>query len=81
MRTRYGRIEIARSNSFREPVLGSRTSPYLQSKLVLLGCEHVFADVPEIAASLLGIEVNTSQVYRICQAASEALDEQLLDTA
>jgi hypothetical protein len=81
MRTRYGRIEIACSNGFSAPVLGSRTSPYLQSKLVLLGSEQVFADVAELVSSLLGIETNASQVYRICQAASQALDEQLLDTA
>ena len=48
---------------------------------MLLGSEQVFADVPELVSSLLGIETNASQVYRICHAASQALDEQLLDTA
>lgn len=46
---------------------------------MLLGCEHVYAHVPEIVASLLCIKVNESQVYRTCQAASQALNEQKLD--
>lgn len=62
-----------------QPVLGSRTSPYLQSKLVLLGCENVFAQIPDLVASLLCIEVNTSQSYRICQAASQALEAEELE--
>lgn len=53
----------------------------MQSKLALLGCEQVFGEVPALVASLLGIRVNSSQVYRICRAASEALDEQVLDSA
>ena len=43
---------------------------------MLLGCENVFGDVPDIVKSLLGIEVSESQVYRTCQAVSS----QLLDT-
>lgn len=75
VRTRYGRIAVAKTHSFSQPVLGSRTSPYLQAKLTLLGCEHVFSDVPPLVESLLGIAVNESQVYRICQqAAVEAQD-------
>ena len=55
-------------------MLGSRTSPYLQEKLALLGCEHVFAPVPVLVQSLLGIDVNQAQTYRVCQAISLAID-------
>jgi len=60
-------------------VLGSRTSPYLQAKLVLLAAEHVFAHVPPLVESLLGIRVSTTQVYRRTQAAAQALPAAGLD--
>ena len=64
---------------FSEPFLGSRTSPYLQEKLTLLGCENVFKAVPKVVESLLGIDVNETQVYRICQVASLHLSDDELD--
>jgi len=60
-------------------VLGSRTSPYLQSKLVLLACEHVFGQVPALVESLLGVQVSQSQVYRTAQRAAFVADESILD--
>ena len=60
-------------------MLGSRTSPYLQAKLVLLAAEHVFAHVPPLVESLLGIRVSTAQVYRRTQAAAQALPAAVLD--
>lgn len=62
-------------------MLGFRTSPYLQSKLAILGCEHVYDDVPDILKSLLGINTSTSQVYRTCLAVSSAIDENDLSSA
>jgi len=47
----------------------------LQEKLTLLGCCEVFKAVPQLVESLLGIKASESQVYRICNAASEALAE------
>ena len=79
MQTRFGDVAIAKSNVFSTPVLGSRTSPYLQAKLVLLGAEHVYAHVPPLVASLLGIVVSTSQVYRRVQAAAATLPATALD--
>lgn len=61
-------------------MLGSRTSPLLQEKLALLGCEQVFNAVPEIVESLLGISVNESQVYRITQAVGEAIEAEALQS-
>ena len=60
-------------------MLGSRTSPYLQAKLVLLAAEHVYAQVPPLVESLLGIRVSTTQVYRRTQAAAQALPAAALD--
>lgn len=54
-------------------MLGSRTSPYLQAKLVLLTTEHVCVHVPPLVKSLLGIRVSTTQVYRRTQTAARAL--------
>lgn len=64
-----------RTHDFSRPCLGSRTSPYLQEKLSILGSEHVFGAVPQIVESLLGIQVNETQVYRTAQAVSEAIPE------
>ena len=47
----------------------------MQEKLAYLGCNEVFSDVPDRISSLLGIEVNASQVYRTCQQVAESLDE------
>ena len=60
--------------------MGSRTSPYLQEKLTLLGCENIFNAVPKVVESLLGIEVNETQVYRTCQAVSSELCDNELDS-
>ena len=46
---------------------------------MLLGAEHVFAAVPPLVESLLGIRVSTSQVYRRVQAAARALPVAALD--
>ena len=45
----------------------------MQAKLVLLGAQHVFADVPELVQEILGIRVSTSQVYRQCLAVAAVL--------
>ena len=60
-------------------MLGSRTSPNLQAKLVLLAAEHVYAQVPPLVESLLGIRVSTTQVYRRTQAAAQAHPAAALD--
>lgn len=60
--------------------MGSRTSPYLQEKLALLGCENIFNAVPKVVKSLLGIEVNETQVYRTCQAVSLELSDDELNS-
>lgn len=70
---------MSRQHPFSQPVLGQRTSPFLQEKLSLLGCVEVFGEVPQRISSLLGIEVNQSQVYRTCQRVAEALDDRALN--
>jgi len=68
VQARFGHVAIA--NPFSALVLDARISPYLQAKLVLLAAEHVFAHVPPLVESLLGICVSTTQVYRRTQAAT-----------
>ena len=79
VQTRFRRVAIAKTNPFSVPVLGSRTSPYLQVKWVLLAAEHVYAQVPPLVESLLGIRVSMTQVYRHTQAAAQALPAAALD--
>ena len=80
MRSRYGILNLCRGHRFSESVLGQRTSPYLQEKLVLLGSEHIFGAVPLLAESLLGISVSASSVFRTCQAVSEQIEPTDLQT-
>lgn len=80
MRSRFGILNLCRQHRFNESVLGQRTWPYLQEKLVLLGVEHVFEAVPVLAQALLGISVSTSGVFRTCQAVSEQLEPLDLQT-
>lgn len=65
---------------FSSPTQGCRTSPYLQDKLVLLGCLTVYTQVPELVENLLGITVNQAQVYRVCQQLGQALPAHQLTT-
>ena len=71
---------MSKTHAFSKPVLGQRTSPFLQEKLADLGCDEVFVAVPDRISSLLGIEVNQSQVYRTCQNVAEQLNEKDLNT-
>lgn len=80
VRSRYGKLSVNRGHAFSAKAHGSRTSPYLQEALVLLGVEHVYGDVPPLVGRLLGIEVSASQVYRSTLATAEALDEAALNT-
>jgi Uncharacterised protein family (UPF0236) len=75
VRTRYGKIDVAKTHTFSEPTLGTRTSPYLQEKLTLLGAYQVFSEVPKLVDSLLGIAVSESQAYRCVQAVSEVIED------
>ena len=45
----------------------------------MLACEQVFGQVPALVESLLGVQVNQSQVYRTCQRAAFVADESVLD--
>lgn len=46
----------------------------------MLGCESVFEKSGELASRLLGVSVNSSQCYRICQSVSESIDETELNS-
>ncbi len=73
-------MSINRGHSFSVKIHGSRTSPYLQEALVLLGVEHVYGDVPALVSHLLGIKVATSQVYRSTLATARELDIEAVNT-
>lgn len=47
--------------------------------MVLLGCEHVYGDVPELLGKLLGIRVSTSQTYRSTLNAAKNMDIEVLN--
>ena len=46
---------------------------------MLLAAEHVYAQVPPLVESLLGLRVSITQVYRHTQAAAQALPAAALD--
>lgn len=80
MRTRFGPIAVSVEHPFSRPVLGQRTSPFLQEKLVELGTDEVFGEVHERVERLLGITVCNSQVYRSCQNVADELEEEELSS-
>ncbi len=51
MKTRFGNIHIAKSQSFSNHPNGIGISPYLQEKLVFLGQFEVFTQASELAAA------------------------------
>lgn len=65
MKTRYGQIEIANSETFSQHPNGFGISPYLQEKLVFLGQVEVYDQAVQLAQKLLGISVAASQIYRL----------------
>ena len=48
------KIEVGKIHAFSQPVLGSQTSPYLQEKLVLFGCQNVFNSISKVVESING---------------------------
>jgi hypothetical protein len=80
IRTRFGLINLSRGHRFSASFLGSRTSPYLQDKLVLLGSHQVFSEVPDLVEQLLGITTNATNAFRCCRAVSDELDDSQLET-
>ena len=65
MITRYGQIQIANSESFSNHPNGFGISPYLQEKLVFLGQLEVYDQATQVAQTLLGLSIASSQIYRL----------------
>lgn len=65
MSTRYGQIQIANSERFSQHLNGFGISPYLQEKLVFLGQLEVYDQAAQVAQTLLGLCIASSQIYRL----------------
>ena len=65
MITRYGQIQIANNQPFSRHLNGFGISPYLQEKLVFLGQFEVYDQAAQVAQSLLGLSIASSQIYRL----------------
>ena len=77
MKTRFGEIQIANSEPFSRHPNGFGISPFLQEKLVFLGQSEVYKEAAELAHSLLGIPVCSSQVYRLTNHYGDAIEADL----
>lgn len=77
MKTRFGEIQIATSEPFSHHPNGFGISPFLQEKLVFLGQSEVYKEAAELAHSLLGIPVCSSQVYRLTNHYGAAIEPDL----
>ena len=49
----------------------------MQEKLILLGCNNIYHEVPKLIEQLLGIKISETQVYRSCQAMSLIIPDEL----
>ena len=77
MLTRYGQIQIANSESFSQHPNGFGISPYLQQKLVFLGQLEVYDQAPQVAQTLLGLSIASSQIYRLTNHYGAAIEDEL----
>lgn len=77
MSTRYGQIHIANSQSFSRHPNGFGISPFLQEKLVFLGQLEVYDQAAQIAKTLLGLSIASSQIYRLTNHYGAAIEADL----
>jgi hypothetical protein len=77
MMTRYGQIQIANSELFSRHLNGFGISPFLQEKLVFLGQLEVYDQAAQVAQTLLGLPIATSQIYRLTNHYGAAIEADL----
>jgi len=77
MKTRYGQIQIANSESFSRHPNGFGISPYLQEKLVFLGQLEVYDQAAQVAKTLMGLSIASSQIYRLTNHYGTAIEADL----
>ena len=65
MKTSFGDLDIAYTNPLGKKTNGFHISPRLQELMVLYGERDCYAEAPEMLQQTLGIQVSTSQVYRV----------------
>jgi len=73
--SRYGTIEIANIHPFSTSVNGFKISPYMQEKMVLIGQNDCYGIGSEQLSSLLLVEVNSMQLYRVTNRYGKFLEE------
>lgn len=77
MKTRYGQIQIANSEAFSQHPNGFGISPFLQEKLVFLGQLEVYDQAAQVAQTLLGLSISSSQIYRLTNHYGAAIEADL----
>lgn len=77
MKTGFGSIYIANIEPFSTHINGFGISPLLQEKLVYLGQFEVYDQAAELAQSLLGINISSSQIYRLTNHYGQAIEPDL----
>lgn len=77
MNTRYGQIQIANNELFSRHLNGFGISPYLQEKLVFLGQLEVYDQAAQVAQTLLGLSIASSQIYRLTNYYGAAIETDL----
>lgn len=77
MMTRYGQVQIANDEPFSQHPNGFGISPYLQEKLVFLGQLEVYDQAAQIAQTLLGLSIASSQIYRLTNHYGAAIEADL----
>lgn len=77
MTTRYGQIQIANNEPFSRHINGFGISPFLQEKLVFLGQLEVYDQAAQVAQTLLGLPIASSQIYRLTNHYGAAIEGDL----
>ena len=77
MLTRYGQIQIANSESSSQHPNGFGISPYLQQNQLSLGQSEVYDQAAQVAQTLLGLSIASSQIYRLTNHYGAAIEDEL----
>ncbi|WP_428663077.1 hypothetical protein [Runella sp.] len=80
MTTKYGRIEIANTESFSCHLSGFGISPYLQEKLLYLAQEGTYLEASQTGESLLNLKISPVQIYRLANHYGQYIEAPLNDT-
>lgn len=79
IKTTFGWIESPKTHLMSETAHGFQMSRYLQDRVCYVGQNEVYEEGSECLQEMLGVEVSSMQIERVCHCYGELLEEDALD--